>query len=172
MRRTNVRLPMRRQMPKKLAFGMAMGQSVSASLRSPSLCAAAEVLSALRCSLTIASCTMLWCIRSPILPCMCANVRLAARALTQRYDEALLPLGPVDRKGYRSRSGICEKLDATKQVSSTDCFAHFYSPATRIGSHFPQSEGMKSKAEPVTDKVERIAVDCEESVNRSRSCAR
>jgi|SRR5579862_2532580 len=30
---------------------------------------------------------------SPILPCMCANIRRAARALTQRYDEALRPLG-------------------------------------------------------------------------------
>lgn len=30
---------------------------------------------------------------TPILPCMCANVRRAARALTQRYDEALRPLG-------------------------------------------------------------------------------
>src|SRR5438270_5043887 len=30
---------------------------------------------------------------SPILPCMCANVRRAARALTQRYDDALRPLG-------------------------------------------------------------------------------
>ena len=27
------------------------------------------------------------------LPCMCANIRRAARALTQRYDEALRPLG-------------------------------------------------------------------------------
>ena len=30
---------------------------------------------------------------TPTLPCMCANVRRAARALTQRYDEALRPLG-------------------------------------------------------------------------------
>ena len=29
----------------------------------------------------------------PILPCMCANIRRAARAITQRYDEALRPLG-------------------------------------------------------------------------------
>jgi DNA-binding MarR family transcriptional regulator len=29
----------------------------------------------------------------PPLPCMCANLRRAARALTQRYDEALRPLG-------------------------------------------------------------------------------
>jgi DNA-binding MarR family transcriptional regulator len=29
----------------------------------------------------------------PTLPCMCANLRRAARALTQRYDEALRPLG-------------------------------------------------------------------------------
>ena len=30
---------------------------------------------------------------TPTLPCMCANVRRAARAFTQRYDEALRPLG-------------------------------------------------------------------------------
>ncbi|MFL6426814.1 MAG: MarR family winged helix-turn-helix transcriptional regulator [Acidobacteriaceae bacterium] len=30
---------------------------------------------------------------TPTLPCMCANVRRAARALTQLYDEALRPLG-------------------------------------------------------------------------------
>ena len=30
---------------------------------------------------------------TPTLPCMCANLRRAARALTQRYDEALRPLG-------------------------------------------------------------------------------
>jgi DNA-binding MarR family transcriptional regulator len=30
---------------------------------------------------------------APTLPCMCANLRRAARALTQRYDEALRPLG-------------------------------------------------------------------------------
>ncbi len=30
---------------------------------------------------------------SPILPCMCANFRRVARALTQRYDAALRPLG-------------------------------------------------------------------------------
>ena len=29
----------------------------------------------------------------PTLPCMCANLRRAARSLTQRYDEALRPLG-------------------------------------------------------------------------------
>lgn len=29
----------------------------------------------------------------PSLPCLCANLRRAARALTQRYDEALRPLG-------------------------------------------------------------------------------
>jgi DNA-binding MarR family transcriptional regulator len=29
----------------------------------------------------------------PTLPCMCANVRRAARAITQLYDEALRPLG-------------------------------------------------------------------------------
>jgi len=29
----------------------------------------------------------------PTLPCMCANFRRAARALTQCYDEALRPLG-------------------------------------------------------------------------------
>ena len=29
----------------------------------------------------------------PILPCMCANIRRAARTITQRYDEALRPLG-------------------------------------------------------------------------------
>lgn len=29
----------------------------------------------------------------PALPCMCANFRRASRALTQRYDEALRPLG-------------------------------------------------------------------------------
>jgi DNA-binding MarR family transcriptional regulator len=29
----------------------------------------------------------------PTLPCMCANIRRAARAITQRYDEALRPLG-------------------------------------------------------------------------------
>ena len=29
----------------------------------------------------------------PTLPCMCANLRRAARVLTQRYDEALRPLG-------------------------------------------------------------------------------
>ena len=29
----------------------------------------------------------------PALPCMCANLRRATRALTQRYDEALRPLG-------------------------------------------------------------------------------
>jgi DNA-binding MarR family transcriptional regulator len=29
----------------------------------------------------------------PSLPCLCANFRRAARALTQRYDEALRPLG-------------------------------------------------------------------------------
>jgi DNA-binding MarR family transcriptional regulator len=28
-----------------------------------------------------------------ILPCMCANIRRAARTITQRYDEALRPLG-------------------------------------------------------------------------------
>lgn len=30
---------------------------------------------------------------APTLPCMCANLRRAARVLTQRYDEALRPLG-------------------------------------------------------------------------------
>ena len=30
---------------------------------------------------------------TPTLPCMCANFRRAARALSQRYDEALRPLG-------------------------------------------------------------------------------
>jgi DNA-binding MarR family transcriptional regulator len=30
---------------------------------------------------------------TPTLPCMCANLRRAARVLTQRYDEALRPLG-------------------------------------------------------------------------------
>lgn len=30
---------------------------------------------------------------TPTLPCMCANIRRAARAFTQRYDEALRPLG-------------------------------------------------------------------------------
>jgi DNA-binding MarR family transcriptional regulator len=30
---------------------------------------------------------------TPTLPCMCANLRRASRALTQRYDEALRPLG-------------------------------------------------------------------------------
>lgn len=30
---------------------------------------------------------------APTLPCMCANIRRAARALTQRYDEVLRPLG-------------------------------------------------------------------------------
>ena len=30
---------------------------------------------------------------APTLPCMCANIRRAARVLTQRYDEALRPLG-------------------------------------------------------------------------------
>jgi hypothetical protein len=29
----------------------------------------------------------------PALPCMCANLRRASRALTQIYDEALRPLG-------------------------------------------------------------------------------
>ena len=29
----------------------------------------------------------------PALPCMCASFRRASRALTQRYDEALRPLG-------------------------------------------------------------------------------
>jgi DNA-binding MarR family transcriptional regulator len=29
----------------------------------------------------------------PTLPCMCANIRRTARAITQRYDEALRPLG-------------------------------------------------------------------------------
>jgi DNA-binding MarR family transcriptional regulator len=29
----------------------------------------------------------------PTLPCMCANIRRAARAITQRYEEALRPLG-------------------------------------------------------------------------------
>lgn len=29
----------------------------------------------------------------PALPCMCASLRRASRALTQRYDEALRPLG-------------------------------------------------------------------------------
>jgi DNA-binding MarR family transcriptional regulator len=29
----------------------------------------------------------------PVLPCLCANLRRAARALTQRYDEALRPTG-------------------------------------------------------------------------------
>ena len=29
----------------------------------------------------------------PTLPCMCANIRRAARAITQRYDDALRPLG-------------------------------------------------------------------------------
>jgi DNA-binding MarR family transcriptional regulator len=29
----------------------------------------------------------------PPLPCLCASIRRAARALTQRYDEALRPLG-------------------------------------------------------------------------------
>ena len=30
---------------------------------------------------------------TPTLPCMCANIRRAARALTQHYDEALRPVG-------------------------------------------------------------------------------
>jgi DNA-binding MarR family transcriptional regulator len=30
---------------------------------------------------------------APTLPCMCANLRRTVRALTQRYDEALRPLG-------------------------------------------------------------------------------
>ena len=30
---------------------------------------------------------------TPSLPCMCANIRRVARMLTQRYDEALRPLG-------------------------------------------------------------------------------
>ena len=30
---------------------------------------------------------------TPNLPCLCANLRRAARVLTQRYDEALRPLG-------------------------------------------------------------------------------
>src|SRR5260370_21817381 len=29
----------------------------------------------------------------PVLPCMCANFRRTARALTQLYDQALRPLG-------------------------------------------------------------------------------
>jgi DNA-binding MarR family transcriptional regulator len=29
----------------------------------------------------------------PTLPCMCANIRRAARTITQRYDEALRPIG-------------------------------------------------------------------------------
>ena len=29
----------------------------------------------------------------PTLPCMCANLRRATRVITQRYDEALRPLG-------------------------------------------------------------------------------
>lgn len=29
----------------------------------------------------------------PALPCMCASLRRASRALTQRYDEAMRPLG-------------------------------------------------------------------------------
>lgn len=29
----------------------------------------------------------------PALPCLCANLRRASRALTQRYDQALRPLG-------------------------------------------------------------------------------
>jgi DNA-binding MarR family transcriptional regulator len=29
----------------------------------------------------------------PTLPCLCANIRRTARAITQRYDEALRPLG-------------------------------------------------------------------------------
>src|SRR5437868_1305593 len=29
----------------------------------------------------------------PALPCMCASLRRASRALTQRYDDALRPLG-------------------------------------------------------------------------------
>ena len=29
----------------------------------------------------------------PTLPCLCANIRRAARGITQRYDEALRPLG-------------------------------------------------------------------------------
>jgi len=30
---------------------------------------------------------------APTLPCMCASIRRASRAITQRYDEALRPLG-------------------------------------------------------------------------------
>lgn len=30
---------------------------------------------------------------TPTLPCLCANLRRAARTLSQRYDEALRPLG-------------------------------------------------------------------------------
>jgi DNA-binding MarR family transcriptional regulator len=29
----------------------------------------------------------------PTLPCLCANIRRASRAITQRYDEALRPVG-------------------------------------------------------------------------------
>ena len=38
----------------------------------------------------------LFCMKSstaPTLPCLCANIRRASRAITQRYDEALRPLG-------------------------------------------------------------------------------
>jgi DNA-binding MarR family transcriptional regulator len=30
---------------------------------------------------------------TPTLPCMCASIRRASRAITQRYDEALRPVG-------------------------------------------------------------------------------
>ncbi len=42
-------------------------------------------------------CIYIYCgmknLSSPTLPCMCANLRRAARVLSQRYDEALRPLG-------------------------------------------------------------------------------
>ena len=57
---------------------------------------------------------------TPTLPCMCANIRRAARALTQRYDEALRPLGltitqftilqALSLGGERTQGGLGEIL--------------------------------------------------------------
>jgi DNA-binding MarR family transcriptional regulator len=48
----------------------------------------------------------------PALPCMCANLRRAARALTQRYDEALRPTGL-----RATQFTVLQALSLTREVS-------------------------------------------------------
>ena len=51
----------------------------------------------------------------PSLPCMCATLRRASRALTQLYDEALRPLGL-----RATQFTVLQALSLTGEVSQRD----------------------------------------------------